>query len=127
MNPMQGPTWGGLAWATLPMLGAMAVLAWRGLGQVRPLAVGSMRLLIQMSLLGLVLGSIFAADSPWLVMAVALIMLAASAYTVSSRQRAHSRTLRLEGFGAPGYARFSYALSDDDLVEGLTRLADLLG
>ena len=32
-----------------------------------------------------------------------------------------------EGFGAPGYARFSYALSDDDLVEGLTRLADLLG
>ncbi|HEX2049544.1 MAG TPA: pyridoxal phosphate-dependent aminotransferase [Actinomycetota bacterium] len=31
-----------------------------------------------------------------------------------------------EGFGAPGYARFSYALGDDDLVEGLTRLADLL-
>ena len=31
-----------------------------------------------------------------------------------------------DGFGAPGYARLSYALGDDDLVEGLTRLADLL-
>ena len=25
----------------------------------------------------------------------------------------------------PGYARFSFALGDDDLVEGITRLADL--
>ncbi len=27
-----------------------------------------------------------------------------------------------EAFGAPGYARLSYALSDDDLAEGLSRL-----
>ncbi|HLF41725.1 MAG TPA: pyridoxal phosphate-dependent aminotransferase [Acidimicrobiia bacterium] len=32
-----------------------------------------------------------------------------------------------EAFGAPGYARLSYALGDDDLVEGLSRIADLLG
>ena len=32
-----------------------------------------------------------------------------------------------EAFGAPGYARFSYALGDDDLVTGLTRLQDLMG
>ena len=32
-----------------------------------------------------------------------------------------------EAFGAPGYARFSYALSDDDLEEGLRRLGELLG
>jgi aspartate/methionine/tyrosine aminotransferase len=32
-----------------------------------------------------------------------------------------------EGFGAPGYMRFSYALGDDDLVEGVGRIADLLG
>jgi aspartate aminotransferase len=31
-----------------------------------------------------------------------------------------------EAFGAPGYARLSYALSDDDLVEGVTRIAKLL-
>jgi aspartate aminotransferase len=32
-----------------------------------------------------------------------------------------------EAFGAPGHARFSYALGDDDLVEGVTRIAKLLG
>ncbi len=31
-----------------------------------------------------------------------------------------------EGFGAPGYARFSYALGDDDLEEGIGRIARLL-
>ena len=31
-----------------------------------------------------------------------------------------------EGFGAPGYARLSYALGDDDIVEGVRRIADLL-
>jgi aspartate/methionine/tyrosine aminotransferase len=32
-----------------------------------------------------------------------------------------------EAFGAPGYLRLSYALGDDDLVEGLSRIAKLLG
>ncbi len=31
-----------------------------------------------------------------------------------------------EAFGAPGYGRFSFALGDDDLIEGITRLATLL-
>jgi aspartate/methionine/tyrosine aminotransferase len=31
-----------------------------------------------------------------------------------------------EAFGAPGYLRMSYALSDEDLVEGVGRLANLL-
>ncbi len=31
-----------------------------------------------------------------------------------------------EAFGAPGYARFSFALSDDDLVEGLSRIQALV-
>jgi aspartate/methionine/tyrosine aminotransferase len=31
-----------------------------------------------------------------------------------------------EAFGAPGYGRFSFALGDDDLVEGLNRLAKLV-
>jgi aspartate/methionine/tyrosine aminotransferase len=30
-----------------------------------------------------------------------------------------------EAFGAPGYLRLSYALGDDDLVEGITRLQKL--
>jgi aspartate/methionine/tyrosine aminotransferase len=32
-----------------------------------------------------------------------------------------------EAFGSPGYLRLSYALGDDDLLEGATRIADLLG
>ena len=31
-----------------------------------------------------------------------------------------------EAFGAPGYCRLSFALGDDDLGEGVTRIADLL-
>ena len=32
-----------------------------------------------------------------------------------------------EAFGAPGYARFSFALGDDDLIEGISRIAKLVG
>lgn len=32
-----------------------------------------------------------------------------------------------EAFGLPGYGRFSFALGDDDLVEGIRRIADLVG
>jgi aspartate aminotransferase len=32
-----------------------------------------------------------------------------------------------EAFGAPGYARLSYALGDDDLAEGIDRIARFLG
>ena len=32
-----------------------------------------------------------------------------------------------EAFGPSGYLRFSYALSDEDIIEGLTRVAKLLG
>ena len=32
-----------------------------------------------------------------------------------------------EAFGAPGYARLSFALGDDELVEGVERIAKLLG
>lgn len=31
-----------------------------------------------------------------------------------------------EGFGAPGYGRFSYALGDEDMEEGVRRIGDLL-
>jgi aspartate/methionine/tyrosine aminotransferase len=31
-----------------------------------------------------------------------------------------------EAFGAPGYARFSFALGIDDLVEGINRVTELV-
>jgi aspartate/methionine/tyrosine aminotransferase len=32
-----------------------------------------------------------------------------------------------EAFGAPGYFRLSFALGDDDLGKGVTRIADFIG
>jgi len=32
-----------------------------------------------------------------------------------------------EAFGAPGYGRFSFALGDDDMVEGIRRIAEFVG
>ena len=31
-----------------------------------------------------------------------------------------------EAFGTPGYLRMSYALADDDLAEGVSRIAKLV-
>jgi len=97
-----GPPWPGLAWAALPMIGCMAVLAWRGLGQVRSLAVAAARLVVQLLLLGAVLGFVFQSENPWVVGAVALVMLSASALTVGERQRRGRSAwlLRGEAFGA---------------------------
>jgi aspartate aminotransferase len=41
-------------------------------------------------------------------------------------ERAEVAAVPGEAFGSPGYLRFSYALGDDDLVEGITRLQKLL-
>ncbi len=40
-------------------------------------------------------------------------------------ERAEVAAVPGEAFGSPGYMRFSYALGDDDLVEGITRLQKL--
>jgi aspartate aminotransferase len=40
---------------------------------------------------------------------------------------AHVALVPGEAFGLPGYARMSYALGDDDLAEGISRIANLLG
>jgi putative ABC transport system permease protein len=92
------PSWLGIAWAALPMAFCVAVLAWQRLGQVRPLLVAAARLLIQISVLGLVLQWVFDARNPWLVIAVAIGMLAASAHTVGTRQRRGTWGLRAEAF-----------------------------
>jgi aspartate/methionine/tyrosine aminotransferase len=32
-----------------------------------------------------------------------------------------------EAFGTPGYFRLSFAMADDDLVKGITRIAEWVG
>jgi putative ABC transport system permease protein len=95
-----GPDWLGLAWASLPLAACMALLAWQKLGQVRSMAVAVARLVLQMLLLAFVLQAIVAAKSPWLVCAIALVMLATAAHTVGARQKRRRWEIRLEAFGA---------------------------
>lgn len=98
MNAPPDPSWTGLAVAALPMLLVMAVLAWRRLGQVWPMAVGAVRMVLQLTLLGIVLHWVFTQEGPWVVLGVALVMLATSAHTVGARQGRRGWTLRAEAF-----------------------------
>ena len=101
-QPTLGPGWAGLAWASLPLILAGSLLAAFRLGQTRALIVATVRLVVQMMLLALVLGAIVAADSPALVVGVAVVMLAVAAHAVGSRQpdkRGLGR-LRVEAFGS---------------------------
>ena len=101
-NAPIGPDWFGLAWASLPLILAGALLATFQLGQTRAMVVATVRLVAQMMLLALVLGAIVAADSPSLVVGVALVMLAVAAHTVGSRQTGQRGVgwLRVEAFGS---------------------------
>ena len=96
----RGPDWIGLAWAGVPVAACLGLLAWRGLGQVRPMAVSVARLIVQMMGLALVLRAIVAANNAWLVLAIGLGMLATAAHTVGARQKRGRWEIRLQAFGA---------------------------
>ena len=96
----RGPDWLGLAWAGTPLAICLVLLAWTRLGQVRPLAVATTRLVVQMLLLAVVLRLIIAANHPALVLAIALVMLALAAHAVGTRQGRDRWALRVEAFGA---------------------------
>jgi len=98
-----GPDWIGLAWASLPLAACMTLLAWQRLGQVRPMAIAVVRLVVQMMLLAVVLQAIVAANSPLLVVAIALVMLGTAAHTVGARQRRRRWEIRVEAFGAMAF------------------------
>ncbi|MEO6810870.1 MAG: ABC transporter permease [Isosphaeraceae bacterium] len=104
MTQSIGPTWANLLWSTLPVLVVLALLSWRRLGQVTPLAVSMLRLVAQLGLLSMALGWIFAAQSPWIVGAVTLAMLLVSAHTVGSRQVGRRWEVRVEAFISIGLA-----------------------
>jgi putative ABC transport system permease protein len=96
----RGPDEIGLAWSSLPLLACMGLLAWQRLGQVRSLAIATVRLVLQMMLLALVLEAIVKAESPPLVVSIAFVMLAIAAHTVGARQPRRRWEIRLEAFGA---------------------------
>lgn len=92
----------GLVLALIPLLLCMAILAWRGLGQVRALAIATSRMLVQITALGFVLGAVFAFDRPWLVLLLGFFMLLAAAHAIGSRQTRASTSVWLESLLAMG-------------------------
>ena len=92
------PSWLGLLYAAMPIMLAMVLLAIRGLGQVFPLMIALVRLVVQLILLGYVLQWLFSTDQPAIVGMIALVMLLVSAYTVGDRLPRSGWSLRIESF-----------------------------
>ena len=101
-DAVPAPSWSGLVWSALPLLAVLIILGARRLGQVGPLLVAAARMVGQLLLLGLVLEYVFTARHPWIVGAVALVMLSASAHAVGGRTARPGWALRFEAFAAMG-------------------------
>jgi putative ABC transport system permease protein len=92
------PDWWGLAAAAAPLAVVVGVLAARRVGQVRALLVATLRMIVQLALLGVVLRWVFTSRGPWLVLAASLAMLAVSAHTVGGRLGRSRWAVRAESF-----------------------------
>ncbi|HVZ44059.1 MAG TPA: iron export ABC transporter permease subunit FetB [Ramlibacter sp.] len=78
--------------ASLAIVGMLVLLngalsLWLGLGIARSLVIAGARMVVQLLLVGLVLGTVFELGSPWLVAAVLGAMLASAAWETRSRQQ----------------------------------------
>ena len=96
--PLQGPgpidvTWPDLALAAVLVLVAIALSQWQRLGLARGYAIGAVRAVVQLLVVGYVLVYLFAADKWYLVLLAILVMLLAATKTGTDRQRGSRRTL----------------------------------
>lgn len=79
----------------------LAWLSWRlHLGVERRVLIAAARSTVQLMLLGLVLGKLFASTNPWLIGALALLMLCVAGLEVRARQQRRYRGLWSYGIGA---------------------------
>lgn len=85
----------GLALASLLLMTSGLISIGFRLGLERSMAVAAVRMVVQLALVGLILKFIFEVDAPVWTALFALVMLAAAAYEVSSRQ-----TIRIRGWQA---------------------------
>lgn len=96
--PLSGPgpidvTWPDLALAAVLVLVAIAISEWQRLGLARGFAIGAVRAVVQLLVVGYVLVYLFAADRWYLVLLAILVMLLAATKTATDRQRSSRRTL----------------------------------
>ena len=95
--PALGPT--DLALCSLLVLASAGLSLALGLGLARTFAVAGLRTMVQLTLVGVVLRSIFAAASPWVVLAAAAVMMGAATAEVAARQERPLRGLWRHGLG----------------------------
>ncbi len=86
-----------LALAALLLLVNGGLSVRMALGLERPLAIAAVRMVVQLSLVGLVLKQLFALESPWLTLAAAVVMLLFAGQEAMARQER-----RLVGWWAYG-------------------------
>ena len=90
----------------------LAALSWNlQLGIGRRMLVASLRSTVQLLLLGLVLKTLFASTNPWLVAALALVMLGVAGYEVMARQKYRFRGAWGYGTGALSMFLSSFSIA----------------
>jgi len=100
-----------LAFAACLMV-LLAVLSWRlRLDIGRQMLIAGARSIVQLLLLGLVLKALFASSNPWLIGALATLMLAVAGYEILARQKHRLRGLWGYGTGALSMFLSSFSIT----------------
>ena len=90
----------------------LGFFTWRSdLGVAKPLLVSSLRMVIQLFLIGLILVYIFSINHPLLVLLISLIMLVVAGREVSARQKYSIKGLWSYGIGTCSMFVSSFAVS----------------
>jgi putative ABC transport system permease protein len=90
----------------------LAGLSWRlHLGIGRRMLIASVRSTVQLLLLGLVLKALFSSTNPWLIAALATVMLAVAGYEVMARQKYRLRGIWGYGTGALSMFLSSFSIA----------------
>ncbi|MCP4850059.1 MAG: iron export ABC transporter permease subunit FetB [Verrucomicrobiaceae bacterium] len=98
-----------LAGALVVALASCTIMA--GLGVAKPLLIAAVRMVLQLSLIGLVLRELLDANNPWWVGMIALVMLAFAGREVSARQKYRLRGIWGYGIGTGAMFVSSFAVS----------------
>jgi putative ABC transport system permease protein len=110
MTTMELESWE-LALAGVLVVGLAACTLSAKLGVTRSLLIAAVRMVVQLSLIGLVLKKLFEADNPWGVGVIALVMLLVAGREVSARQKYRLRGMWGYGIGTGAMFVSSFAVS----------------
>ena len=80
-----------IAISIVPVCLLAVVIYFQRLRLTRSLLVSVFRLVLQLSLVGLVLRFIFAESNPWLIAGISMIMLGVASYEIMARQKYRMR------------------------------------